>query len=61
MSRHYLGLARSHVAKIGSFSGEVKVKKLFYLIRPLVALDWMEQHGFSSLPPMNLVEFSTRP
>ncbi|WP_287330708.1 nucleotidyltransferase domain-containing protein [Mesorhizobium sp.] len=56
VSRHYLGLARSHVAKIGSFSGEVKVKKLFYLIRPLVALDWMEQHGFTSLPPMNLVE-----
>ncbi|WP_287336310.1 nucleotidyltransferase domain-containing protein [Mesorhizobium sp.] len=32
------------------------MKKLFYLIRPLVALDWMEQHGFTSLPPMNLVE-----
>lgn len=56
VSRHYLGLARSHVAKIGSFSGEVKLKKLFYLIRPLVALDWMEQHGFIRLPPMNLVE-----
>ena len=56
VSRHYLGLARSHVTKIGSFSGEVKLKKLFYLIRPLVALDWMEQHGFASLPPMNLGE-----
>ena len=56
VSRHYLGLARSHVAKIGSFSGEVKLKKLFYLIRPLVALDWMEQRGFATLPPMNLVE-----
>jgi predicted nucleotidyltransferase len=56
VSRHYLGLARSHVAKTGSFSGEVKLKKLFYLIRPLVALDWMEQHGFAALPPMNLVE-----
>ena len=56
VSRHYLGFARSHVAKIGSFSGEVKLKKLFYLIRPLVALDWMEQHGFASLPPMTLVQ-----
>ena len=56
VSHHYLGLARSHVAKIGSFSGEVKLKKLFYLIRPLVALDWMEQRGFASLPPMNLGE-----
>lgn len=54
VSHHYLGLARSHVAKIGSFSGEVKLKKLFYLIRPLVALDWMEQRDFASLPPMHL-------
>lgn len=56
VARHYLGLARSHVAKIGSFSGEVKLKKLFYLIRPLVALDWMEQRGLAGLPPMNLGE-----
>lgn len=56
VSHHYLGLARSHVTKIGSFSGEVKLKKLFYLIRPLVALDWMEQKDFARLPPMDLVE-----
>jgi len=56
VSRHYLGLARAHVAKIGSFSDEVKLKKLFYLIRPIVALDWMEQRGFASLPPMNMVD-----
>ncbi|KQU92236.1 nucleotidyltransferase [Mesorhizobium sp. Root102] len=56
VTHDYLGLARSHVAKIGSFSGEVKLKKLFYLIRPLVALDWMEQREFTGLPPMNLGE-----
>lgn len=56
VSRHYLGLARSHVAKTGSFAGEVKLKKLFYLIRPIVALDWMEQRDFASLPPMNMVD-----
>lgn len=56
VSRHYLGLARSHVAKIGSFSCEVKLKKLFYLIRPIVALDWMEQRGFAYLPPMNMID-----
>ncbi|MBZ9861222.1 MULTISPECIES: DNA polymerase beta superfamily protein [unclassified Mesorhizobium] len=56
VSRHYLGLARSHVAKIGSFAGEVKLKKLFYLIRPIVALDWMEQRDFVRLPPMNMVD-----
>ncbi|WP_296739432.1 nucleotidyltransferase domain-containing protein [Mesorhizobium sp.] len=56
VSRHYLGLARSHVAKIGSFAGEVKLKKLFYLIRPIIALDWMEQRDFARLPPMNMVD-----
>lgn len=56
VSRHYLGLARSHVTKIGSFAGEVKLKKLFYLIRPIVALDWMEQRDFARLPPMNMVD-----
>ncbi|BCG69974.1 hypothetical protein MesoLj113a_11320 [Mesorhizobium sp. 113-1-2] len=34
----------------------MKLKKLFYLIRPLVALDWMEQRGSAGLPPMNLGE-----
>lgn len=56
VSRHYLGLARSHITRIGSFSAEVKLKKLFYLIRPIVALDWMEQRGFTELPPMSLPE-----
>lgn len=56
VSRHYLGLARSHVDRIGSFTGPVKLKKLFYLIRPVVALDWMEQRGFAELPPMSLPE-----
>lgn len=56
VSHHYLGLARSHISRIGSFANEVKLKKLFYLIRPIVALDWMAERGFSSLPPMSLPE-----
>ncbi|WP_292550423.1 nucleotidyltransferase domain-containing protein [Mesorhizobium sp.] len=56
VSRHYLGLARSHVARIGSIAGEVKLKKLFYFIRPVVALDWMEQRSFASLPPMSMLD-----
>lgn len=54
VSQHYLGLARSHVARLGRFSDEVNLKKLFYLIRPIVALDWMEQRHFAALPPMAL-------
>ncbi|QND51113.1 nucleotidyltransferase [Phyllobacterium sp. 628] len=56
VSRHYLGLARSHLTRVGRLNAEVKLKKLFYLIRPIVALDWMEQHEFQNLPPMNLLE-----
>ena len=56
VSHHYLGLARSHIARIGSFASDVKLKKLFYLIRPIVALDWMAERGFADLPPMSLPE-----
>ncbi len=54
--RHYLGLARSHIVRLGGFDDEVKLKRVFYLLRPLIALDWMEQRGFGSLPPMNMME-----
>jgi predicted nucleotidyltransferase len=54
VAQHYLGLARSHVARLGKLSGDVHLKKLFYLIRPIVALDWMEQRHFATLPPMAL-------
>lgn len=56
VSKHYLGLARSHITRIGSFDDEVKLKRVFYLLRPLIALDWMEGHGFQSLPPMNMMD-----
>ncbi len=56
VSRHYLGLARSHLARVGCLGFEVKLKKLFYLIRPIVALDWLTQHDYQHLPPMNLIE-----
>lgn len=56
VARHYLGLARAHVGRAGSFAGDVKLKKLFYLLRPIIMLDWMAQNGFRSLPPMNLVQ-----
>ncbi len=56
LARHYLGLARAHFARTESLSCDVKLKKLFYFIRPIMALDWMEQRAFSALPPMNLPE-----
>lgn len=55
VARHYLGLARSTKARLGSFDGDVKLKRVFYLLRPLIALDWMEHQKFASLPPMNMM------
>lgn len=54
VSHHYLGLARSHVDRLGALTSDIKLKKLFYLLRPIVALDWMAVRGFDSLPPMSL-------
>jgi len=59
VSQHYLGLARSTIARMGGLSAEVRLKKLFYLIRPIVALDWMAERNFAELPPMSLPECMT--
>lgn len=53
-ARHYLGLARTQLYRMGDLEGEINLKKLFYVIRPLIALAWMEQRSFDKLPPMNL-------
>ena len=49
---HYLSMARKNVEN--HISGrEVKIKKLFYILRPLLACEWIE--NFSTMPP---TEFS---
>ena len=45
---HYLSMARKNVDNHIS-GGEVKIKKLFYILRPLLACEWIE--NFSSMPP----------
>jgi hypothetical protein len=50
--RHYFGLLRRNEQ---TFSGaEVKLKKLFYALRPAFSLKYMEERDFAVLPPMNL-------
>lgn len=52
VARHYLGLLKRHDH---IFTGEeVKLKKLFYALRPAISLHYMEERGFDVLPPMNL-------
>jgi predicted nucleotidyltransferase len=56
VARHYLGLARTQLYRMGNIDGEIHLKKLFYVIRPIIALEWMEQRSFNELPPMSLPE-----
>jgi predicted nucleotidyltransferase len=51
VARHYLGLLRRHVR---DNAGEIRLKTLFYALRPALALCYMEQRDFKAFPPMNL-------
>jgi uncharacterized protein len=53
---HYLGLARTQFERFKLESGEVRLKKLFYFVRPLIALQWMRDRDFAALPPMNFAQ-----
>jgi uncharacterized protein len=52
VARHYLGLLKRY-DYVFTDDG-VKLKKLFYALRPAFSLRFMEERGFSELPPMNL-------
>lgn len=47
---HYLNMAKRN-EKTELRGGEVKIKKYFYVLRPLLACRWIET--FSSVPPMS--------
>lgn len=53
IAHHYLGLARSGIERHNVLNEEIKLKKLFYILRPLVALKWMQDRDFKELPSMN--------
>lgn len=56
VARRYLGLARAQLGRMGGLDQDINLKKLFYVIRPIVALEWMQQRQFDGLPPMNVLE-----
>ena len=55
VANHYRGLARSQRAGLGDLAGPVKLKKVLYLVRPLLSLLWMRERGYAMLPPMDIV------
>jgi hypothetical protein len=53
-ARHYCGLLSNHMSLAAG--GEMKLKKLFYALRPALALHFMRERDFAVLPPMNMLE-----
>jgi predicted nucleotidyltransferase len=52
VARHYLGLLKRHDPTAAD--SHVRLKKLFYAIRPALSLYHMEERGFRELPPMDM-------
>ena len=50
---HYYGLARRQWAAFIEGRADVRLKKYFYVIRPVAALNWLRDRP-GDLPPMNL-------
>lgn len=52
--RHYLHVGRSQWARSADGTGSVRLKRVFYAIRPAATLHWLDAHG--GVPPMDLDE-----
>lgn len=53
IGRHYLHLGRRiYETRLGSLD-DIPIKKLFYALRPAIALRWMQRNPQTRLPPMN--------
>ncbi len=56
IARHYIHLGRNVMdSKLGD-PDDVALKKLFYALRPAIALRWLRRHPEARLPPMNFQE-----
>ncbi|MFW6865831.1 DNA polymerase beta superfamily protein [Nocardioides sp. CPCC 206347] len=54
LRRHYLHVGRAQWAHADEGAGSVRLKRVFYAIRPAVTLHWLDTN--SGVPPMNLDE-----
>lgn len=56
IAQHYLHLGRSiYESRLGDLD-DIPLKKMFYALRPAIALRWMRLHPDVRLPPMNFPE-----
>lgn len=54
VQRHYLHVARDQWTGAATGAGELKLKRVFYSIRPALTLLWLDDHV--GIPPMNIDE-----
>lgn len=55
VARHYLHLGEEQVRRHLARDEGIPLKKIFYALRPAVALRWFHGHAAPALPPMNLL------
>ncbi len=51
--RHYYHLAANQLDRFMTTPDRVPLKKLFYALRPLMALKWLDENPSSAIAPMN--------
>ena len=54
VGRHYVSVGRQQWARFVGEDGSIPLKKLFYSLRPALAVRWLEQHPRAAFPPMTL-------
>lgn len=57
LAHHYLSIAREKERRTVASKERVKAKKYVYVLRPLLALGWLDENG--TLPPMAMPEIMT--
>lgn len=50
---HYLSLARQQRGRLVDPEGQIRIKRYFYVLRPVLALRWMRLNG-KPMPPMDM-------
>ena len=54
VASHYLPLGRRQWTRFLDEDGRMPLKKVFYVLRPALALLWLRQHPGAAVPPMRL-------
>lgn len=54
VGRHYLSVGRQQWARFVGDGGRMPLKKLFYAVRPALAVRWLDERPGAAFPPMTL-------